>query len=135
MDDEDYDADHAPDPERWLSMDESERLLAVDRYHARNPHPPAPSPTLHVGMHVIVESQIAAGDPPITAATLQRLIAEGLTRHEAVHAVAGAVSHMMFEMLKKGVPFDPVAYQRDLEQMSAAKWRASGTKPRKRKRR
>jgi Domain of unknown function (DUF1841) len=115
-----YDAGQAPDPEAWLSMSELERHLAVDRHHARGPHAPAPSPELHVGMHVVVENQIAMGTPPVAAATLKRLVAEGLSRHEAVHAVAGALPHLLFEMAKREVPFDPVAYERNLEQVTAA---------------
>jgi hypothetical protein len=121
-----YDAGQAPDPEAWLAMDESERLLAVLLHHAKDaPHPPAPSPDVHAGVHVAVETQIAMGTPPAAAATLTRLVAEGLSRHEAVHAVAGVLSRTLFDMLQRTVPFDEVVYEHDLAQLTAAGWRAS----------
>ena len=125
-----YDARHAPDPDAWLAMDESDRLIAVLLHHAENaPHAPAPSPDAHAVMHVAVETQIALGTPPATAATLRRLIAEGLSRHDAIHAVAGALSGMLLEMSQRMVPFDPVAYERDLAQITAAGWLASAGDP------
>jgi hypothetical protein len=120
-----YDADQAPDPAAWLGMNEHARLDAVRRHHDRGPHPPAPSPEAHHAFHVVVENQIAVGSPPAAAETLNRLIAEGLSRHEAVHALAGAASRRIFEMLKHKAPFDDVAYASDLGQMTAAGWLAS----------
>jgi Domain of unknown function (DUF1841) len=120
-----YDADEAPAPEAWLAMDEQARLDAVTFYHLEGPHAPAPSPEAHAAFHVVVENQIATGMPPATGATLSRLVAEGLTRHEAVHAVAGAASRRVFDMLQAGQPFDAVAYETDLGHLSAASWLAS----------
>jgi hypothetical protein len=121
-----YDASQAPDPEAWLAMDESERILAVLLHHARNaPHAPAPSPQAHAAIHAAIETQIAMGTPPATAATLERLVGEGLSRHDALHAVGGALTRMLFEMSKRMVVFDPVAYERDLMQITAAGWLAT----------
>jgi hypothetical protein len=130
-----YDARHTPDPDAWLAMDESERLSAVLRHHDEDaPHAPAPAPDAHAVMHVVVETQIASGDPPATALTLKRLMAEGLSRHDAIHAVAGAVSRIMFDMMKRNVPFDPAAYDRELADLSASRWLASAAPPRDRAR-
>jgi hypothetical protein len=46
-----------------------------------------PDKTVHALIHVIVENQVALGDKYPVKSVLSRLIAEGLNRHEAVHAI------------------------------------------------
>jgi hypothetical protein len=41
-------------------------------------------PNLHGVAHVIVENQIALGDPPAVREALARLMVEGLDRHDVV---------------------------------------------------
>lgn len=63
--DGEYDAERAPDPTLWLSLEESERLAAIQRAH-RHPaasHPAIPNRRLHAVIHLIVENQLAAGEP------------------------------------------------------------------------
>jgi len=69
---------------------------------------------LHAMMHVVGENQIAAGDPPEVSATLVRLVDAGLSRHEAVHAIASVVSEALFDVAKHGVEMDFNAVRRSL---------------------
>ncbi|MGY4511289.1 hypothetical protein [Bradyrhizobium sp. USDA 3650] len=41
---------------------------------------------MHAVIHAVVESQIADRELPVRAAA-QRLMSEGLDRHEAIHAI------------------------------------------------
>ena len=82
-----YDASEAPDPRAWLALDETERIdLAVD-YHRRNHLPLGGSAKLHGTVHAIVENQVALGDATVVPETLERLMNEGLDRHDAIHSL------------------------------------------------
>ena len=79
-----YDPLEAPEPEEWLAIDEAERIrLALD-YH-RRARVRLPNEKLHAVLHVVIENQIALGDEIPVQHTAQRLMAEGLDRHEAIH--------------------------------------------------
>ena len=73
------------------------------------------NPFAHVTMHVAVETQLETGDPPEAAAALERLLAAGLSRHEALHRIGAAFSEELFEMQREGRPFDRSRYVRRLE--------------------
>ncbi|HEX6835111.1 MAG TPA: hypothetical protein VF334_00990, partial [Polyangia bacterium] len=98
--DGDYDAGNAPDAKVWLELDADERMQAVRAFHRRlQTHPPMPNARMHALVHVIVENQVALGDPKETSAALERLCDAGLSRHEALHAVgeviAGGIAQVM----------------------------------------
>ena len=98
-----YDPEIPPNPEEWLQLDEAERLLVVERYH-RDARIPLPKSARHVHavFHVSVENQLAANDEPIIRA-LSRLRAEGLSRHDAIHAIGSVVAaHVHDVMNAKG---------------------------------
>ena len=46
-----------------------------------------PSPDAHAAVHAVVETQISMGDETPVRCTASRLMAEGLDRHEAIHAI------------------------------------------------
>lgn len=81
-----YDPNSAPDPENWLAADEGDRNLAVRLWHLRA-RIKIPGEQVHMAMHVVVENQIAEKLECVTRA-MSRLMKEGLTRHDAIHAVA-----------------------------------------------
>jgi hypothetical protein len=127
-----YDPAVAPDPAAWAALDEAEATTLVERHHrsSRCDHPPATNRRVHASIHVIVENQIALGDELPVAATVRRLMAEGLTRHEAVHAVGSVLAGRIYEMLKHGEPSDPNAkYHQELAELTAESWRQSGIDP------
>jgi len=83
---EPYDPDVAPNPEEWLARSEDERRLVVESHH-RRAGIRAPDRIAHALLHVAVEDQIAHGDKTPARRTVDRLMAGGLDRHEALHAV------------------------------------------------
>ena len=72
------------------------------------------NPFVHLTMHVAVESQIADGEPPETAATIERLVGAGTIRHEAVHRVANILVEHLWTMQRERRGFDRPAFVRAL---------------------
>jgi hypothetical protein len=87
-----------------------------------------PNAKVHAVAHVIVENQIAEGNALPVARTLQRLMAEGLDRHDAIHAIGMVLIGHMNDLMKAGsVEGDPNApYFAELERLTAEQWRRSG---------
>jgi hypothetical protein len=85
-----YDPLTEPEPQQWLAMAEQERVDLVLAYHRREGIG-APSEKAHAVFHVIVENQIADDKLPVRR-TAQRLMSEGLDRHEAIHAIGSVVA-------------------------------------------
>ena len=122
-----YDPNRGPDREVWLSLDEDERLDAVLRYHQRIRFRVG-NVRLHAAVHAIVENQLAEGVASVTAA-LDRLMSEGLDRHEAIHAIGAVATEQIYHTLKGSRPFDAAEYDRRLAALDAASWRRSGESP------
>jgi hypothetical protein len=122
-----YDAIKAPDPEEWLELDESDRIDAVIAYHKRAKKPVGENNRLHAVAHVIVETQAAMGDATVVPATLDRLMREGLDRHDAIHAIGSVLAGIFFDVAKNpGKQVDINAqYGRELAELTAASWRAT----------
>ena len=53
-------------------------------------------------------------------------MAEGLSRHDAIHAIGSVLFAHMFHMLKDRQMFDGETYRTDLEQLTAESRRRSG---------
>jgi len=122
-----YDPHVAPDPEDWLALDEGERILLVEEHHrdARAPLPRS-GRRLHASMHVVVENQLALADEPVVRA-LDRLVREGLSRHDAVHAIGSVVAEGIYDLLKEqDVPDTArIRYYAAIERLTAASWQAN----------
>jgi hypothetical protein len=121
-----YNPEVAPDPEQWLSLDEGERILLVESYHrdARVELPKAARP-MHASIHVVVENQLALNDEPVVRA-FARLRKEGLSRHDAVHAIGSVVGEHIYDLLKekKDSPETSRArYYAAIERLTVATWR------------
>ncbi|MBN1944212.1 MAG: DUF1841 family protein [Bradymonadales bacterium] len=130
-DDEDwlfpYDANEGPDPERWLELDESERIEAVMGYHEvmqRELGQRGADPALHAMMHAVVETQLADGSLKAVPAALERLEGQGLSRHDAVHAIGGIVAKHLWRMMKEQVEFDEERYNSELGRLTRESWEA-----------
>ena len=123
-----YDADHDPDRHAWLGLDEDTKIELVVTYHRRH-RSRTPRVRLHATFHTIVENQVAANEP-VVVETLKRLRHEGLSRHDAVHAIASVLAAQVYDVLKHEQPetgHDPnEAYAAELRQRTAASWRESG---------
>ena len=118
-----YDPSQTPDPNEWLELDEQERVVLVERNH-RRAHIELPDITLHATIHVVVENQLASRDDPVVRA-VARLMKEGLTRHDAVHAIGSVVSEYIFDALHlNDTPEGSRArYYAAIERLTADKWR------------
>jgi len=125
-----YDPFKAPDPQEWLSLDEQERIVLVEDYHRRT-RISLPNETAHATIHAIVENQVAAGDELPVARTLRRLMAEGLDRHEGLHAIGLELTVMMNNTLRDAKPgADPnPAYFAAVERITAEGWQRSAEEP------
>lgn len=105
-----------------------DRILAE---HRRDPHPGLGGERLrlHVAIHSVVETQLAEDEPPETAATLARLLSEGLDRHQAVHAIGSVVASEVFEVLQEGRRYDEGRYRAALRELSAERFRSPSSDP------
>ena len=123
-----YDADHEPDKNAWLGLDEDTKIDLIVEYHRRH-RPRTPRVRLHATFHTIVENQLAANEP-VVVETLKRLRNEGLSRHDAVHAIGSALAAQVYDVLKREQPDtgkDPnEAYAAELRQLTAESWHNAG---------
>ena len=122
-----YDPERGVQADEWLALDEGERVAVVETFHGPVPLD-AQRKRLHATIHTVVENQIALGEAAVVEA-LARLRDEGLTRHEAVHAIGMAVVEHLTDVLSSqaGPDADVAAsYLERLRNVTAAQWRASG---------
>jgi hypothetical protein len=117
-----YDADTAPDPEAWRRLAQDQRMALVVAHHQDRAVEPLHAQTsnarMHAMLHAMVETQAASADPPVTGRTLQRLVADGLRRHAAVHMVAD----VLLRWMASGQPFDADRYGAELDRLDAGAW-------------
>jgi Domain of unknown function (DUF1841) len=117
-----YDPERAPDPARWLAEDEYRRIDIIERYHRRQ-RIEVPRLHAHAAIHVAVENQVAMGDELPVAEAVQRLMAQGLSRHDAIHAVGAVLVNHLNRILAAGEP-DNEAYNRDVRALTKETWYA-----------
>jgi len=120
-----YNSLRAPNPDEWLALDEGERLELV-REHHEELGTDLPSPDAHAVFHTIIENQIAAGEELPVKSTLDRLISEGLDRHEAIHAIASVLAGHIHDIMQnpaanKGQT-EHTEYFQALKQLTAQSW-------------
>jgi len=118
-----YDPDRAIDSDEWNTLDESERQSLVERYH-RKKRIKMPNLSLHAAIHVVVENQVALGGEIPVQETLARLMGEGLSRHEAVHAVGSVLTGILFDLSKYAEKDQDLNedYYQQLEELTAESW-------------
>ncbi len=116
-----YDPATAPDPDVWLALEEMERLVLVLRFHGQV-GVELPNAQLHALIHVVVENQSAIADETPVAATLERLVAEGLDRHEAIHAVGSVLAQYLWELGTGDADADPTVYFEKVKELTAQQW-------------
>jgi hypothetical protein len=119
-----YDPLEAPDPEEWLALDEQERIDLVLNYH-RKARIRLPNAKVHAIVHAMVETQIALEDETPARRTAQRLMDEGLDRHEAIHAIGWILIEFMSDLMdepeSRAEPNAP--YFTALERLTVEDWR------------
>lgn len=123
-----YDPESAPDPNDWLALPENERIRVVRSYHAARKLS-APSMKAHAALHVVIENQLASGYGPSKRA-VARLLSDGLSRHEAIHAVASVVTQFIYESTQGQTETQRMTFQARLndaiERLEAVDWNAAG---------
>lgn len=120
-----YDPFKEIDPQEWLAIEEYERVHLVQAYHRRQ-RVKLPDEGFHALFHVVVENQLAMGGGIPARETLQRLMAEGLDRHEAIHALGSVLASQIHKTLQENRAVDEAAYSRELNELTAESWRRSG---------
>lgn len=122
-----YDPEMAPSADEWLALDEGERIVLVEAYHrdTRIALPQA-ARKLHASIHAVVENQLALNDEPVVRA-FARLRKEGLSRHDAVHAVGSVVAEWLYDLQQEQHTPDTARarYYAAVERLTAATWRAN----------
>lgn len=118
-----YDPDRAPDAERWRAQDEMGLMDIVQRYH-RRAGIRLPDERVHAALHVMVENQVALGDKTPVSDAVGRLMGEGMSRHDAVHAVGAVLAKHMHRALETRVPVSREAYYADIRALSKEAWLA-----------
>ena len=111
-----YDPDVAPDAQAWLLLGEQERSDLVLAHHAEA-DTPLPNARLHAAIHVVVENQLALGDPAAVRDAMERLQREQLSRHDAVHAIGTAVSELLLELSDTSAGDPKAALDRYVEKL------------------
>jgi hypothetical protein len=121
-----YDPLTEPNPREWLAMDEQQRIDLVLAYH-RDAGLGGPRDKAHAVFHVIVENQIADDTLPVRR-TAQRLMSEGLDRHDAIHAIGSVLAGNIHDRLREadsGSELDEDAsetYFAELEALTCEAW-------------
>jgi hypothetical protein len=122
-----YDPATAPDPDRWLALEEDKRILRIASYHRRT-KAALPNPQIHAALHAVVENQLAEGMQTVIE-TMERLQSEGLSRHDALHAVGSVLVKSLQALLQEGAraEFEVEAYFQQLRSLTADSWLTHGS--------
>ena len=119
-----YDPNIKPDPTDWLLLEEQERINQAAKYHKKR-RIRLPNANAHAAFHAIIENQIATNDDPVVRA-MDRLKAQGLDRHDCIHALAWVLSQHLFEQMKADVQDGPEVmnsrYYAGVERLNAKDW-------------
>jgi hypothetical protein len=118
-----YDPDRAPDAEAWRAGNEMQLVELVQAYH-RASQIPLPNERVHAALHVMVENQVALGASTPVADAVDRLMGEGMSRHDAIHAIGAILSKHMHQATSTGVPVSRDAYFGDIRAVTKEGWLA-----------
>jgi hypothetical protein len=118
-----YNPLQAPDPATWLALPEQDRIDLVATCQ-KQAGVKTPLPDIHTFMHATIENQIASPESPQAKRAMDRLLADGLDRHEAVHAIGSVLARFMPALLtdKDKKPFDAQAYYGALDHLTKESW-------------
>lgn len=118
-----YDPLVPPDATQWLALPEDLRRRLVEAYHRRT-RVRLPNHTVPAIAHVVVENQIALGEETPVRRTAERLMREGLDRHDTIHAIGSVLMNFIVDV-RQGQSEDAApteAYYAALDGLSAAGW-------------
>jgi hypothetical protein len=116
-----YNPDRAPDAEQWRAADEMDLMDLVFQYH-ETARIRMPNPQAHAALHVMVENQAALADKTPVAEAIVRLMGQGLSRHDALHAVGSVLLTHMNNAKATSTPIRRDAYFHDVRALTAESW-------------
>jgi hypothetical protein len=120
-----YDPSIPPEPKAWLDLDELERIRLVEVFHRKQRGKP-PNLKAHAAFHAIVENQLAEGVDSVARA-MSRLNGEGLSRHDALHAIGSVLAEELHDLVTVRADDPPevaqARYEAAVERLSADEWR------------
>jgi len=117
-----YNASSTPNPEEWLSLSESEQIdLVVAFVEKSEKDIETPAIRIHASIHVIFENQLAKAIEP-TPDVYARLRKQGLSRHEAIHAIGAVIAEEMFGIMKASKDDVISRYKDRLNKLTAKRW-------------
>ena len=93
------------------------------------------NPILHLTIHQTIENQIAGGEPEQTGRTVEALMRQGLSRHEAIHRIGEVLADEIWHILSENRPFDEAGFVRKLRQIAKPEAAHSDRAPRPHRRR
>lgn len=119
-----YDPDEGPEPCAWLALGQPERIDSVRAWRRRE-GVEVPNERMFATMLATAETQVAHGDDLPVAATLKRLMAKGMSRREAIHAITTILAEATYDAFYGELPEgDPdEAYHRELRSLTPESWR------------
>jgi hypothetical protein len=121
-----YDPNKGPDAAKWLALSESERIDLTTAAH-RADRLDADALVLHSALHAAVETQLAMGEPASVSNALARLRSQGLSRHDAVHAIASVLTEQLHAAIGCGATSStslPQAYDDAVSVLDGKRWLA-----------
>ena len=118
-----YDPEPCPVAADWLDLDEQIRNDLVEKYH-RAKGIKLPDLKVHAIFHTIVENQIAENLESVVRA-MARLRTGGLSRHEAIHAVASVLAEHIHDLFhdKADEKNSSAIYNAAIERLTVRSWR------------
>lgn len=117
-----YDPEEHVDADEWLKLDEDERAELITAYVEEHENSVGPT-LLHAHIHLAIENQVALGEETPVAEAVDRLIAEGLSRHDAIHAV-GTCLASLFAATSRGDEISQDSYFDEVGKLTAQRWLA-----------
>lgn len=120
-----YHPDVAPNPAEWLALGERTRIQLAEKYHKAE-RIRLPNAKAHAVFHAVVENQVALGVESVCRA-IDRLVRQGLSRHDAVHAVGSVLAMQLHETWSASASISQesaqAVYDAALERLTAESWR------------
>jgi len=120
---DEYTPNEPVDAEAWLALDDAKKIELITAFHEQETDHPLPENiSLHARIHCIVEDQVAADEG--VRKEVERLVEDGLSRHNAVHAVGNVALKHITTAQQEGRGLDDDAYRKDLAALDAESWGA-----------
>ena len=121
-----YNPEIEPSGPSWLALDEQERIALAEVFH-RRANIELPNVKAHAVIHAIVENQIALKIGSVVRA-VPRLMKQGLSRHDAIHAVASVLAEHLHDQsnteIEDSSEISNSRYEASVERLNAKEWLA-----------